>query len=50
MLMWVPSAHSSGSVASAEFSTLERCEQAAELADKKFSGFASSFYHVCVPK
>jgi hypothetical protein len=50
MLMWVPSARSSGSIGSAEFSSLERCEQAAAAADKKFAGVVSSFYHVCVPK
>lgn len=50
MLMWTPSMHTSGSIASAEFSSLERCQEAAAAASKKFNGFGSELYSVCVPK
>lgn len=50
MLMWTPSMHTSGSVTSAEFTSLEKCNQAAEIAAKKFDGWGSNLYHVCVAK
>jgi hypothetical protein len=50
MLMWTPSVHTSGAVGSAEFTSLEKCEQAAKAAASKFDGFGTSLYHVCVPK
>lgn len=50
MLMWTPSMHTSGTVSSAEFSSLERCEQAAQAAAKKFDGWGSNLYHICVQK
>lgn len=50
MLMWTPSMQTSGTVSSAEFSSLDKCEAAAQVASSKFNGWGSTLYHVCVPK
>lgn len=49
-LMWSPSQHAGAGLLSAEFTSKERCETAAEEAARKFNGWASSAYWVCMPK
>lgn len=49
ILMWTSSPHDS-IVTSVEFTSQERCEQAAMAAKTKFEGFQVTFYHVCSPK
>ena len=50
MLMWTPSMHTSGALATAEFTSKENCESAATIAKKKFDGWGTELYYVCVPK
>lgn len=50
LYMWVPSVHAGGGMATAEFSSLEKCEAAAAAAKKTFDGYSSISYHVCVAK
>lgn len=47
--MWSGSG-SAGVISSTEFTSQERCEQAAQVAKAKFSGWGVNYYHVCVPK
>lgn len=47
---WTLSAHAGGGLGTAEFTSKDRCEAAAVEAKKKFDGFYSSMYYVCVPK
>ncbi|UGY23763.1 hypothetical protein HU675_0038420 [Bradyrhizobium septentrionale] len=49
-LMYVGSAHSAGSITTAEFADERSCVQAARAAKEKFDGWASTLYFVCVPK
>ncbi len=47
---WTISTDAGGGVATAEFSSLEKCEAAAAASAKAFNGWQSQMYHVCVPK
>jgi hypothetical protein len=51
LLYWNSGGNGQGNLAVAEFQTKERCLQAAEIAEAKFSGrFTGTLYTVCVAK
>lgn len=50
MLMYVPSAHTAGSITTAEFSNAAACQSAGTAAKKEFDGWGSTLYFVCAPK
>lgn len=47
---WTISSHAGSGMTTAEFTSLEKCTDAARQAKSKFDGALSEIYFVCVPK
>lgn len=47
---WTISSHAGSGMATAEFTSLDKCTAAAQQAKAKFDGWQSEVYFVCVPK
>lgn len=47
---WTVSSHAGSGITTAEFTSMQKCEDAAKAAAHEFDGFYSKTYHVCVQK